>query len=194
MWFFDAVRDYASYFTVTHISVHSHIFTNRCLVAPINDGRSPNSGFLDYPPTSSTSFSQLQLTTTERQQFSNLLTTLHFTSLHFTKCPTYNISARTAQNTSFFFVVVQLLSWERVCVPLFSNGCCIRVWLSRNRCPVTELHAATILWLVPFVFFIVLYWLIILCFGSIWSQLLTVSQNEPIKWTTYSVTRQAPDK
>jgi hypothetical protein len=48
---FDTARDYILQFTITHTlySVHSHVFTSRCSVAASNGGRSPSSGFLNYP-------------------------------------------------------------------------------------------------------------------------------------------------
>jgi hypothetical protein len=65
----------------------------------------PSSGFPNCPRASATSFSQQQLTTTERQQFSSShihsptdSTPLTDSSL---TCPAYTISTRTAQKTSF---------------------------------------------------------------------------------------------
>jgi hypothetical protein len=55
---FDTARDYTLQVTVTHTSIHSHVFTSRCLIAASNGGRSPYSGFPNYPRTSATSFSQ----------------------------------------------------------------------------------------------------------------------------------------
>jgi hypothetical protein len=69
---FDTASDYTSQFIITHTysSVHSHVFTSRCLVAASNSGRSPFSGF-PIIPASATSFSHQQLTRTEPQHFSN---------------------------------------------------------------------------------------------------------------------------
>jgi hypothetical protein len=41
----DTAHDYTSQFTITHI----HVFNGHCLVVAANDGRSPFSGFLNYP-------------------------------------------------------------------------------------------------------------------------------------------------
>jgi hypothetical protein len=55
-----------------HTSVHSHVFTSRCLVAASNGGRSPSSGFPNCPqPQLPASHSNR---TTEPQQSSNSLT------------------------------------------------------------------------------------------------------------------------
>jgi hypothetical protein len=50
---FDTASDYTLQFTITHththISVHSNVFTSRYSVAASNGGRSPSSGFPNYP-------------------------------------------------------------------------------------------------------------------------------------------------
>jgi hypothetical protein len=45
---FETARDYTLQYTVTH-TVHSHVFTSRCSAAASNGGRSPSSGFPNYP-------------------------------------------------------------------------------------------------------------------------------------------------
>jgi hypothetical protein len=37
------------YIYILHASVHSHVFTSRCLVAAFNGERSPSSGFTNGP-------------------------------------------------------------------------------------------------------------------------------------------------
>jgi hypothetical protein len=46
---FGTASDYTLQFT-------SHVFTSRCLLAASNGGRSPSSGFRNYPQASATSF------------------------------------------------------------------------------------------------------------------------------------------
>jgi hypothetical protein len=46
---FDTARDYTLQFTITQTSVLSHGLHSRCLVAASNGGRSPFSGFPNYP-------------------------------------------------------------------------------------------------------------------------------------------------
>jgi uncharacterized Zn-finger protein len=69
---FDTVHEYTIQVTVTHSSVHSHVFTIRCSVAASNNGHS------DIPlPLASLTISGLNyqlLTTAECEQFSNSLT------------------------------------------------------------------------------------------------------------------------
>jgi hypothetical protein len=52
-WTLITAHDCTLHFTVTHTraptSVHSHVFTSRCSVAASNGGRSPFSGFPNYP-------------------------------------------------------------------------------------------------------------------------------------------------
>jgi hypothetical protein len=78
IWLLDTGRDYTSHFTITHTSVHSHVFTSRCLVAASNGGRSPSSEFLNWPrpqlPTSTSNSSQRlnpsnPLTATESESY-----------------------------------------------------------------------------------------------------------------------------
>jgi hypothetical protein len=52
---FDTARVYTLQFAVTRTSVHTHVFTSRCLVGASNGGRSPSSGFQNCPRASATS-------------------------------------------------------------------------------------------------------------------------------------------
>jgi hypothetical protein len=91
-----------------YTSVHSHVFTNRCLVAAFNGGRSLP---LDSRTVPGLSYQQL--------------------STVFTNCPAYNISARTAQKTVPLLlcpiVAVETHLFEKL---LIRNGCCIFIYLA----------------------------------------------------------------
>jgi hypothetical protein len=109
----------------THTSVHSHVFTSRCLVAASNSGHSPSSGFPNYPrpqlPASHSNSSQRLNPNSLTQSLTNQLSWPSPTS-----CSAYNISTRTAQKTPFYYycaiVAVETCLSAK---PLFRNGCCI---------------------------------------------------------------------
>jgi hypothetical protein len=83
---FDTARDYRHFtITHTHTTVHSHVFTSRCLVAVSNGGRSPSSGFPNCPrfqlPNSHSNSSQ-RLRLSSPLTRSTPLTVLRITSRH----------------------------------------------------------------------------------------------------------------
>jgi hypothetical protein len=111
VWYLDLLNSLIRRVTTlyTHTSVHSQVFTSRYSVAASNGGRSPFLWIPEMYPVSATSFSQQQLTTTEPQQLSHWLTNsfthqptqLNSVKLILANCPTYSISARSAQKTPF---------------------------------------------------------------------------------------------
>jgi hypothetical protein len=84
---FDTGRDYILQLLLhTHTSVHSHVFTSRCLVTASNCGLSPSSGFPKYPrpqlPASHSNCSQrLNLSSPLSNSLTHQPTTLHLTQL-----------------------------------------------------------------------------------------------------------------
>jgi hypothetical protein len=98
LWYSACLRFTFNYYIHRHTTVHSNVFTSRCLVAASNGGRSSSFVFRKCP--------RLQLP--ESQRLSRYLT--------WPLCPACNISPRTAQETSFIIVVVQLLQWEHACL------------------------------------------------------------------------------
>jgi hypothetical protein len=137
-------------FTTARIkSSQSAVFIIHSVVTVSDGGRSPYSGFPNYPRASQ------QLTTTELQQCSNwLLTNKLFTSLPCTALtpapspsPSYNILAWTAQKTPFLMFVVQLLPWKHVCLWSGYSATLLYIFLSRGRWPAMGLHATVFYWL-----------------------------------------------
>jgi hypothetical protein len=132
LWYSAWLQFTIHYYTYTHTSVHSHDFTSRCSVAASKVGRSPSSGFPNYP------CHQLQDSHSNSPQRLNLssslthwLTQLKSTQLTLTNWPAYDISARTAQKTLFLYccviVDVETYLFEK---SLLSNGCCIAASLT----------------------------------------------------------------
>jgi hypothetical protein len=126
---FDKARDCTLQVTVTHThthshtSVHSHVISSRCSVAASNSGRSPSSGFPNYPRR------QLPSSHSKSSQRLNLgsLTQSLTKSTQLTNCRAYNISTRTAQKTPFLcrclgnghclVACFAVVAYQRVCMP-----------------------------------------------------------------------------
>jgi hypothetical protein len=97
---FDTACDHTSQFTVTHTLVSTVTSS-----LPLLGSGFPNSGFPSCRRPHGNSSHQLTHSLTHQR-----------TVPHFTKCPVYNISARTAHKTPYLIFVVQLLLWEHVCL------------------------------------------------------------------------------
>jgi hypothetical protein len=69
----------------------------------------------------------------------------HQPTLHFTNCPAYNISARTAQKTVFLCCCIQLLSWKHACLWSCYLVMAVVYFLSYGCCPAVGLHATVFL-------------------------------------------------
>jgi hypothetical protein len=94
---FYTAHDYTLQFTITHNSVHSNVFSSRCLVVASNDGNSASSGFPNC------SWSQLPASHDNSSQRLNLSSSLPDLIQSLT-------------NTTSHYCCIQLLPWKHDCL------------------------------------------------------------------------------
>jgi hypothetical protein len=114
-----------------HTSVHSHVFTSRCLVADSNGGRSRHLGFRTIPvpqlPASHSNSSQgLNPSSPLTNSLTHQPTQLNSDQVTLANCPDCSISAGIAQKTPFLCCCSMFAvgKWF-LAKPLLSSGYCI---------------------------------------------------------------------